>query len=65
MSIPPKAVHPAYTSSFLLANEIIVDGLAVNMAPLIKQGNFGAIQTDNDASYGYEIVQFKSDAYAL
>ena len=51
-------------TTFEEINEIIVDGLAMNMAPLIKPGNFGAIRINNDSKHGYEIVQFKSDEYA-
>ena len=46
-------------------HQVVLDKISENMASLVQSGLYGAINTDDNTTNGFYVIQFLSEAYTL
>ena len=62
INLAPKSIP---SEAFDEIHQVILDGISENMASLVQSSMYGAINTDDNTSNVFYVIQLLSDAYTL
>ena len=62
VDLTPKSIP---SEEFDEIHQVVLDGISENVASLVQSGMYGAINTDDTTTNGFNMIQFISEAYTL
>ena len=62
IELTPKAIH---FEAFDEIHKVVLGGISENMAPFVKSGVYGAINTSDNTTNRFYVIQLNSEAYKI